>query len=241
MPRSAGWAIELKGHPVDLSDFERELVPPHSPWVERDGEILLLRSTTWADMSQSGPVMHEGRRLIGQLNGAARLRHDDAQEVQLGPLRRFDEAGQPLAVTIDATLCITEEGDRVRFEASTFLKDGTVQGPSFMQRSIAEADASDILAELLLHITRSNNWFDLYKAMELAELIMGGQHKLERAIKKGEFGAEWKIWENFRQTANHYRHAPPKANRLPDNPPSTPDKGLQRILPTIRRVVRGEL
>lgn len=243
MTVSPGWAIELKGETVDLQDFERELAKPHSPWVERDGETLLLRSKTWAGMEESGPVMDEGRRLIELLNGAAKLMHDDAREVQLGCLRRFDDSGQSMPITITGRLNAIEPNCRVRGYVSVSPEPATVAGPSLMQRALAaaEKDASDIRSELLLHIARANNWFDLYKAMELAELIMGNQHKLERALKKHGLGNECTAWDDVRRTANHYRHAPPKANSLPDNRPVTPEQGLIRVITTIRRVVRGEL
>ncbi len=243
MPISAGWAIELKGHRVDLSDFERGLAPPHNPWVERDGEMLLLRSKTWAGMEDSGHVMDEGRRLIELLNGAAKLVHDDARWVQLGGIRRFDDSGQSMPVIITARMGAIELSSRVRFYASVSPEPVTVVGPSLMQRAIAKAekDTSDIRAELLLHIARADNWFDLYKAMELAELILGGRHKFERALNRQGHGDDSAVWDDVHRTANHYRHAPPKANSLPANPPTTPEDGLIRIVPTLRRVVRGEL
>lgn len=243
MTVSPGWAIELQGEKLDLEDFESELAWLHTPWVERVDGTLLLRSTTWASLQDGGAVMEEGHRLIEQLNGAARLVHDDARDVRLGALRRFDDNGHPMPVTIAATLNVTLDGVRGRGRAVVSPEPAAVSGPSLMQRAIAAADkdASDNRAELLLHIARANNWFDLYKAMELAETIMGGEHELTKALKAQGLGGDHKIWKGVRNTANHYRHAPPKANALPSNPSATPDEGLIRILPTIRRVVRGEL
>ncbi len=243
MTVSPGWAIELVGEKPNLDDFEMELARPHTVWVERDGEMLLLRSTTWASLHESGAVMDEGRRLIEQLNGAARLVHDDAQQVRLGALRRFKDNGQPMSVTISTTLNITLGGCRVRARAVVAPEPATVQGPSLMQRAIAAADkdASNNRAELLLHIARTDNWFDLYKAMELAEAIKGGEYKFKKALLAQGLGNDCEVWKGVRKTANHYRHAPPKANALPSDPPATSNEGLNRILPIIRRVVRGEL
>lgn len=240
MTVSPGWAIELVGQKSDLDDFEIELVQPHLVWVERDGEKLLLRSATWESVEKTGAVMDEGRRLIEQLNGAALLLHDDARQVSLGAICRYDDNGQRKPVMIQATLNIRLDDCRVRFRATVSPEPATVQGPSFMQRAIAAADKdiSNYRAELLLHIARADNWFDLYKAIELAELIKGGEHKFYMALKDQ---TDCKIWKCVRSTANHYRHAPPKANPLPSNPPATSKEGLMRILPTIRRVVRGEL
>ncbi len=239
MTVSPGWAIELEGQELDLDDFESELSRPHSPWIERDGEKRLLRSATWSDLLTSKDVMYEGRRLIEQLNGAARLVHEDALEIKLGALRRFDGNGRPMPVTIEATVRITLGSMRMRGRGTVLPEPVTVNVPNFMQRAIAaaEKDKENNRAELLLHLARANNWFDLYKVLELTEAIKGGEHKLRDRVES----KEWEIWKNVRQTANHYRHAPPKANALPPDPPPTPGEGLLRILPTVRRVVRGEL
>lgn len=243
MTISPGWAIELQGDKLDLDDFEVELARPHTPWVERDGEVLLLRSTTWIGLHDSRAVMEEGRRLIAQLNGAARLIHDDAREVRLGTLRRFNDNGQPLPISLAATLNVTLDDLRVRFRAAVSLEPHGVSGPSHMQQAIASAenDKSTIRADLLHSIARSNNWFDLYQVMELTEAIMEGLHELEKKLSAQKLNSDFNVWKTVRATANHYRHAPPKANPMPSNPPATPNEGLNRILPTIRRVVRGEL
>lgn len=243
MPVSPGWAIELEGEQVDLDDFEIELSRPHSPWVERDGDRLLLRSMTWVDLKTSSEVMYDGRRLIEQLNGAARLVHADAREVRLGALRRFDENGRPIQVIIGGTINMVLAAMRARGRGSVSPEPATVKLPNFMQRAIkaADKDATNVRSELLRHIARADNWFDLYKAIEFTEVLKGGEHAIKFSLESNGFREDWQAWKLARMTANHYRHALPKANPLPPDPPGTPQEGLGLVLPTIRRVVRGEL
>jgi hypothetical protein len=55
---------------------------------------------------------------------------------------------------------------------------------------------------MLVFAGRTENWFDIYKALELAEKLAGGEHKLR--IGLGDTGHEYK---RMKATANYYRHA----------------------------------
>ena len=86
----------------------------------------------------------------------------------------------------------------------------------WLRQSEANDDQAKDQAELLIHLSRADNWFDLYKTVELTQGMNGGQHKLQEAL-----AADGKEWDRVRRTANHYRHAPgSKHSTLPDNPPT---------------------
>jgi len=242
MTISPGWAVELIGEQVDLADFEIELKPPDSPWVERDKDALLLRSKTWASLRESTRVLYEAQRLIEQLNGVARLVHCDAQKVRLGRLLWVDEQGQKTVVPITGCACLTI-AIRQRAQGTIGHIPAEEGGLSFMQKLLASAekDDSDALAELLLHIARADNWYDLYKTQEIVQALVGGERQLKEWLKSHGQADEIAVWESVRRTANHYRHSPLQAQPLPPDPPQTPMEGLRRIVPIIRRVVHGEL
>lgn len=74
--------------------------------------------------------------------------------------------------------------------------------PSNAQRWIGAAKTDDQIADMLVFAGRADNWFDIYKAVELAEKIAGGQHKLRRLL-----GASAREYKRMRNTANCFRHA----------------------------------
>jgi hypothetical protein len=58
------------------------------------------------------------------------------------------------------------------------------------------------LADLLGYLASADNWYDVYKAFEVVEAMVGGQHKLEAML-----GPDAKVYEVARQSSNFYRHA----------------------------------
>ena len=78
------------------------------------------------------------------------------------------------------------------------------------QRWNAKATTDDDVADLLEQHGKADDWYEMYKAVELAERIAGGEHKLRQLL--GGSAADCK---NFKQTANFYRHArAPRPNTL---------------------------
>ena len=72
------------------------------------------------------------------------------------------------------------------------------------------ATTDDDVADLLEQHGKADDWYEMYKAVELAERIAGGEHKLRQLL--GGSAADCK---NFKQTANFYRHArAPRPNTL---------------------------
>ena len=84
---------------------------------------------------------------------------------------------------------------------------------------------------MLVHVLRADNWYDVYKCVELAKLIAGGG-----AALKATLGTDWKKWRDTRQTANHFRHAPATGHPLPPQPP-TLSEARQFVFRTIARLM----
>jgi hypothetical protein len=222
---SPGWAVELTGPETDLNDFRDELKVPFNPWSEdystNDGrKLFLLRSKNWAKLAEPADVRRDARRILELLNGAAVLIHSDAQIIELGATMRFREDGtrEPTLFAIAARMAVTLGSVRLRATASTGSEPLPPQ-ESNMQRWCREAEASDVKAELLLHLDRlhqsSNleNWFDLYKVTELLEDIGGGALSSALILLNKK-----RRWDATTRTANVYRHAPGRMD-LPSRPP----------------------
>lgn len=212
----AGWAVVLTGEKIDLDDFRELLARPFDPWIEDyatdDGLKPLLRSAAWAYLTEVSDVMRDAGRIIERLNGEALLIHNDAKPVKLGQIMRFGPDGRREFIMIAATGHFKLAGARGR---------ATVGGPpkppqeSRMQKWFREAETDDTRAELFAHLRRADNWYDLYKCLELARRLAGGSKALKRALGS----QDWNLWEPIWQTANCYRHAPdPVKYPLPAQP-----------------------
>ena len=74
--------------------------------------------------------------------------------------------------------------------------------PSATQGWMQASESNDDIADLLVYAGRADNWFDTYKAVEIAERMVGGEHNLQKLV--GPASTQLK---NMRSTANFYRHA----------------------------------
>ena len=64
------------------------------------------------------------------------------------------------------------------------------------------AEQSDLVSDLLDHFSRADNWYDIYKTIELAALLVGSKHKLWPLL-----GSERAAANDLNECANFYRHA----------------------------------
>ncbi len=237
---SAGWALELRGDQIDLDDVREALKPPFDPWVEEysDGgkDILLLRSRSWENSETTAEIMADAVRLLKHINGALLLEYSDAALISHGVTFRFDEGGLPLPVTIRGTLNITFPAMRARGRAVVNSKAPKPEPtPSPMQMRLQKADDLTVVSDLMTFLVRAENraetdtdtWFDVFKAIESVEALVGGE---ANAIKLS------KNWKRAKQTANRYRHAPSPKHQLPKNPLSV-DEAKSIVAAVARDVV----
>jgi hypothetical protein len=183
MKNVEGWAVELKGEQIDIDDAREVLQPPFDPWIEDhlttdETVIALLRTRAWASLARPADVTRDARRILERLYGAAILMLSAASarlNLNLGRARGRDRSA---AVT-------------------------STPSETPVQRWLREADADDKRADLLLHLTRADNWHDLFKSAELIRKLAGGESALKSAL-----GPDWPYWRLMFRTANCYRHAP---------------------------------
>lgn len=230
---SPGWAVELTGEKIDLDDLRQFLEPPFDPWVEdfeEDGKTkLLLRSKTWTGVVDSGVVLADAERTAKRLLGAMLLIHSDARPVGIGQIFDFRADGTRNTVIVAMTGHIKLSGGRVR--GRSVSASPSPPEPSSVQRLIKSAEGDDERADLLDHLARATNWYDIYKAAEIIRRIAGGQRRLDAALAslKGEWARVW-------QTANCNRHAPdPVKFPLPPVPATLPE-ALSLILRAARMI-----
>jgi hypothetical protein len=164
-----------------------------------------LRTNTWASLARPADVTRDARRILERLYGAAILIHSDAKPLGVGQVLKFDAAGKriPMLSAASARLNLNLGRARGRDRSTPITSATPSSSESPVQRWLREADADDKRAELLLHLTRADNWHDLFKSAELIRKLAGGESALKSAL-----GPDWPYWRLMFRTANCYRHAP---------------------------------
>jgi len=210
-----GWAIILAGDAFDLDDLRLALKRPFDPWVEDyddDGTpVLLLRSEAWASLTTARELMDDATRLIDHINAAAMLNLGDSLPVSLGRIIKFKTDGSLDRVLIAATGKLTLAGSRVRARGVSVGALPSQPAPSPMQERLKKAATTDEVSDVFAFLVRADNWFDLYKAMESMESLVGGEAEMKKHCVQ---------WKRVKQAANYARHSPARRFTLPADPPS---------------------
>lgn len=220
MKNAEGWAIELKGETIDIGDAREVLQPPFDPWVEdylaSNGVVVpLLRTKAWASIIKAADVARDARRIVERLNGAAILIHRDAKPLGIGLVLKFDAAGKRIPILSAASAKLTLNLERTRDRTPAVTSAAATSSESSVQRWLREADTDDKRAALFSHLTRADNWYDIFKSAELVRKLAGGESALKAAL-----GPEWTYWKLMFRTANCYRHAPDPEKYPPPVPPA---------------------
>lgn len=231
----AGWYVQLEGEAFDLEDWEYTLNPPFDPVVQKYGEAeFLLSSTEFAQAKDANEVREKALALVARLNGAMAIMHS-AKPVQLGRVVQVDAKGARHS-TLYAEFADFTLRSKVRATAVVLGPDGHPKPPPPPQPSAAQtwnemASLDDDIADLLEQHGRAAGWYEIYKTIEVAEDIIGGNARTKRLA--GMLGASGSDFLAMRQTANYYRHA--RAPR-PKNPIS-----LHEAAPLLNYLVRTVL
>jgi hypothetical protein len=235
-PPTPGWIVLLTGQDMDMSLWERSLQRPFDPWCERvPQQGLALRSRSFDQTQSADEVRERAIELIERLNGALGV-EVGAEPVNYRWVGRIDDNGKVDIWVFPVTGHARLRG-RGMMTPDTEVRDinGNIvppppPGPSAAQRWITAAAKNDDLADMLVFMGRADNWFDIYKAIELAEHLCGGRHELAKLL-----GDSATACKNLRETANFYRH-PPTRTYLPPIPTE-----LTEAKPLLSHIVRTVL
>ena len=207
MQPAPGWLVLLAGHDFDLRLWERSLKPPYDPCCEwiRNGENLMfsIRSRLFVLAQSAEEVRERAIPLIAWLYGALAVVAGAEPLNFHSVLRIDDQGGLSFSVFMEDDIKVRDaiEIAEVR-DAHGNLIQPPPSEPSAAQKWVEAAEQDDDIADMLIFAGRADNWFDIYKAIELAERLSGGQHELR--VLLGDTRAKFK---DIRETANFYRHA----------------------------------
>ena len=202
-----GWYVRLEGKDVDLDDWRHSLNEPFDPVALKlpSGETV-LRSAQFDHLQEASEVRERALILVSRLNGALSL-WAGAKPVRFAGVYRIDEDGKQHAYAFGEMAAIEFDRCVMRATAIVFGRDGkplppSPPTPSEPQSWNRKAERDDDVSDLLDHFGRADNWYDIYKTIEFAEHVIGGEHKLWKAL-----GADAKASKHLKACANFYRHA----------------------------------
>lgn len=209
-----GWYAILQGEEFDLEDWCHSLNEPFEPVAFKlpSGETV-LRSSEFDDAETAAEVRERALILIGRFNGAINL-WNDAQPVKLGGVCKIDEEGRQHSTVFMEALSLNVGRFRLSATVTQIGPDGKPvplppPRPSKPQEWNRLAEANDNISDLLEHAGRADNWYDIYKTLELADLVMGKNRRFEKMFTKDEADIDL-----LKSSANFYRHA--RAYRPPN-------------------------
>lgn len=235
MQNKPGWAVKLDGEQADLQSFRHFLPGPFDPWIEdyqADGGLPepILRSQSWEKVTNLSEIYRDAARILELLSGELLLMHSDAKPVKLRRVIKFGPDGKLESIdeAITGIMNVTLEPPRMR--AYGWVGDPPEQSESALQKWFREANDSDDHSDLFHHLNHMDNWYDLYKAMEITRRMFSTP--LPNPIFRSD-----KMWGDIWQTANCHRHAP-NLEKFPF-PDPIPEFGSARkfILRTIAKLL----
>lgn len=210
-----GWAVAISGDLYDLECLKALLPAPGDPWIEPNGDAkdsVLLRSTAWDDLTSEIEVEAQAVLLVERINGGLPITTENPKPIRVGMVYRFDAAGKRSIFMILQGGVLTASAGRVLATLDGIARPAVTGN---LRCWLNSATTDPVKAELLTHLSRADNWYDIYKAAEKIRELAGGQAALKQKLELSE---DWIEWRRCWQTANFYRHASNLNNRLPQSP-----------------------
>ena len=200
MDQTVHFGAMAAGNSGTLKRLRNELIKPWEPWAEEheiQSELqTILFSTRLAEAADVGAANDIAKLLLGRINGIYKTVRGHVP-IKFSGLVRFEPGQAPMLMTIgeaNITLASATAGEG-------WVAPNPPVAPSPLQRDLYLASVDSKFDDLLSYAARCEDWFDVYKAIEAASDIAGGEHKLLKAL--GSTGPSVKDMKN---TANFHRH-----------------------------------
>ena len=217
------WCVVLEGAIDDLDDWAWFLKPPFDPnvtWLDQAGaRHAISRAAAFEGLNTSQEVYDRALLLVERLAGGMML-VGEPSKMKVGAVAEFRADGRVgFCHVLVAQNLVTGRPRFGRPILTVRNAEGQIiprapPSASPVQVWSALAADNDVVADMLTHFARADNWFDLYKTWELAKKRIGGEHT--RRWKAVTAGLRAKAMSS---TANFYRHATtsvlPRCSRFP--------------------------
>lgn len=203
-----GWGVELGGHAFDLEDWKEALKVPFDPWILETEGRLILRSIRLDPAATSSEAYERAQILMEQVNGALAVSHHNTGVVRVAAIAEMmSDGSRHVFVQVSGTAKARSRVGAVGVAIGPGGKPAPPPPPepSNAQRWLSIAAEDDLLADALTFFGRSDNWFDIYKALECLIGDFGGG-KEDEFLALG-WASKTKIGL-LKRTADFWRHSP---------------------------------
>ena len=163
----SSWGAIVQGDKFDLEDWVDTLKPPFDPWIEIQGAHTVLRSSSFDELTSGELVQDRAIAYIDRLNGAFAISHK-ARPLSFYGIVEILADGQRRVFTF--VVSVMEGRSKMRAVSQAIGPDGQpiVSPPqaSEVQRWSQCADRDELLDDALIFYGKSDNWFNIYNALE---------------------------------------------------------------------------
>lgn len=206
-----GWYVSLHGEISDLERWQSVLVDPRDAKVfPRQHDTWFLTSARFDAASNENDVREAAYALLDELNVRMAISH----------------ATLPISlVTVDH---VQDNDTGTTYRVSTMSAFPTARLKTTQAVRKNEFDnlpKTEKVRRLLSNLVRSTTWEDVYRTLEYAEHLVGGQRPLAGCVGNRA------IYPRLRQVANSYRHV-----TVPDDPPAIRLDDGKELLRSIVRI-----
>jgi hypothetical protein len=195
------WAVVLEGTEGDLKDWAHLLPLGFDPWVEVNEGRTILHSADFDSLDSMMAVEAHAVWLIRMLSGAIAI-VEEPTSVRPGSVLEYTPDGGAVAHSRG----IAHGRARARaYSSAVVIRDGIVV-PTEPQRTepqrwAAIAANDEHLADALIFFGGSQDWFDMYKAIESLERSAGSVH----ALRAKGWAPEEEV-RTLKESVNWHRH-----------------------------------
>ena len=193
------WAVQLVGSDHDVDRIEASLDARFDPYLTQVKSTRAICCAAFNGLTDPSEVRDIAESIVSVLRGAVEL-VSDPRPLAVGSVFRVWKEGRIdafISASFPARLRIIGHPAKITVCDSSGNVVEPPPTPTTAQQWIALALNDEDIADLLTFFGRADNWFDLYKAIEMAEKIVGGEHALR---------AHFPNLKLIKTTANSYRH-----------------------------------
>jgi len=199
------WRAFLKGHSFDLELLVEQFDRGRAR-VMRSGDEFWLASPSFDELPDASAVQTAARKLLGEVNGAAKLIDGSFRAVELQDRFSDGTGGHVLLAGGTAEA-------RSRNIRTVVIRDaqGTVASlpptPTEAPAYLDTADRHPAVREVLQMLSDDHpDWFALFKVKEVVEADAGGLHAFATKNEISAFGASANNPDVSGEAARHARH-----------------------------------
>ena len=199
------WGVIIKGHEIDIRQWRSKLVKPFDPYVDDTVHGPALWCEAIQDAEDAAQAFELAKVTVRSINSAM-FHTVGSRLVEADTIVEIKKDGAIGRHVILAMAALEARADVAAVAIVTNAKGEVVEEepkPSLQQRWLTAAERSENLSDLLAHGFHRDDWYEMYKALEVLEGLHGGEKAL--LDSRAEQAAEIKA---LKRTANYYhRHA----------------------------------